>query len=184
MQIVMEDIFNGFVQKYETFQINQEKASAWRYTREILRHFDQLGFMLGFQTMYEKKFVRAKERKYDLIWYVDDENDPYLHVEHENGLTWKVLNDTVSKIDESVCDNIIAIMYPGNLELWQEVVDLLNKKQKSWGTGYNILVILDPYFIDNKHTLEGYFFREKKNTMVSATIRVNKDTGNFYAFFE
>lgn len=50
MQIVMEDIYNGFVQRYETFQLNEEKATATRYTREILRHFEQLGVMLGYNT--------------------------------------------------------------------------------------------------------------------------------------
>ena len=184
MELSMQDIFFGFVRRYETFQINYETAGATHFTIEILHHFERLGAMLGYQTRFEKEFRQSgKKRRYDLIWYDDDINDPYLHVEHENNGSWVKLEDTVNKIDESIAHNMIAIMYPQSKDLWNDILDLIKKKQKSWSSYEEVLVILDPYFIEHNYCMEGYIFSGNRDIEVlKSTIQTNEKTGSLFAF--
>ena len=82
MEISLEDLFYAFIRNYDTFKLSPDYSvsGAADFTHRILDYYYQLGQLLGFEATYERK-------RYDLSWYKEEQEGPFLHVEHENRKT-------------------------------------------------------------------------------------------------
>lgn len=172
----MKDFFFGFVRNYHSFRLIY--SPPWtNWTNKILNYFDTLGVALGARIKYEWK-------QYDLTWFRKDGNDVWLHVEHENQVNWEKLKKTINKINESECDNVIAIIYPESEIIWNKFINHLNQAQKTWTDTTEILVILDAsdfQYEDTPIRLEGYLFSNiEENTIFKAVKYEEKKTGIYY----
>ena len=90
MEILMKDIFYGFIRDIKTLRLVWSTSGFTDYTQEVLGYFRQLGKLLGFS-------VRAEKKRYDLSWYRESEKIPFLHIEHENSPYWKELKEKLGK---------------------------------------------------------------------------------------
>ncbi len=172
----MKDFFYGFVRNYHSFRIEPD-ANWTRWTNRILGFYDQLGAMLGARSEYEWN-------KYDLSWFRrGDDKTPWLHVEHENKGSWAALDDTIRKISESVCEDIIAIVYPNTKELWERFLKKLEKSSNSWTDETEVLAILDASFFETGLiTMEGHVVSKKMETEVFKATKKTEETDHYYAF--
>jgi len=172
----MEDFFYGYVRNYHSFHI-QPDSNNTKWTNKILGFYDQLGTLLGAKIEYEWK-------RYDLCWFWKDEEDPWLHVEHENGGSWSALEDTIRKINESEAEDLIAVMYPDSQENWDKLVKEMGKVQKKWTEETEVLVILDAsYFQTKVIKLEGHIFSNSGNMVLNA-IKKTDEEGIYYAILQ
>ena len=177
MEISMEDLFYGFVRNYHSFRLYYNPPWT-NWTNKILGYFDHLGTSLGARVKYEW-------RKYDLTWFRKGSDEVWLHVEHENYTGWNDLDRTIVKINESKCENVIAIVYPADLDLVQKFLKKLEKSCKQWTEGSNVLVIVD--FSDFQYQnlpirLEGHLFSNVYETEIYHALKYEeKKTSMYYA---
>lgn len=176
MEVFVEDFFFGFVRNYHSFRLVY--SPPWTtWTNKILNYFDNLGTALGARIKYEWK-------QYDLTWFREGSDEVWLHVEHENQINWEKLKDTIRKIDESECDNVIAIIYPESQTLWDKFIRNLERSQNSWTETTEVLAILDASDFQNENPpvrLEGHLLSNiKENTIYKAVKYEEKKTGIYY----
>ncbi len=175
MEISMEDFFYGFVRNYHSFRL--EYNPPWTtWTNKILNYFDRLGIMLGARVKYEW-------HKYDLTWFRKGSNEVWLHIEHENNTGWEELKDTLKKINESECDNVITILYPASQGLWDKFVKKVEQSQKSWTDTTEVLTILDASDFQNENPpvrLEGYLFSNIQENTIYKAVKYEEEKSDIY----
>ena len=173
----MQDFFYGFVRNYHSFQISPESNNT-KWTNKILGFYDQLGTLLGTTVEYEWK-------RYDLCWFWKDQKEPWLHVEHENDGSWEALEDTLRKVNDSTSEDIIVIVYPATEELWDQFLKELNKSQKSWTKGTDILAILDATIFQTKLVkLEGHVYSKTDGNFMMQAMKKVDEEGVYYAILQ
>lgn len=173
----MEDFFYGYVRNYHSFHI-EPNSNNTKWTNKILGFYDQLGTLLGVRTEYEWK-------RYDLCWFWKDNNEPWLHVEHENVGSWGALNDTIQKVNDSISEDIIAIVYPESEELWIQFIKEMDKSQKEWSKETEVLAILDASIFQTKLVkIEGHVYSKTAGNFVMNAVKKVDEEGIYYAILQ
>jgi len=166
LRIEMRDMFYGFIRNYAGLGLRAGVSDA-NWTHEILGFYSRLGQMLGCYVQYEWK-------RFDLVWFWDlaamTYEKPLLHIEHENRPNR--LDHLISKVRESMSENILIIAYPDSKSELDRFLEALTSLLKGMKGSVELLAILDPIFIrDDKHSITGYIIKGGKGLVGKLSAR-------------